>query len=52
VEIWDKGSFKIDRQESDVLEFTLNGEKLSGKYVLVHTGGKNWLLIRRKENPE
>ena len=48
VEIWDKGSFRLNREESDRLEFTLSGEKLSGDYVLIHTDSKNWLLIKRK----
>ncbi len=48
VEIWDKGSFRLNREEPDHLEFTLSGEKLSGDYVLIHTDSKNWLLIKRK----
>ena len=48
VEIWDKGEFKLDKRETGQLEITLAGEKLSGGYVLVHTDGKNWLLIKRK----
>jgi DNA ligase D-like protein (predicted 3'-phosphoesterase) len=48
VEIWDKGSFRLNREEPDRLEFTLKGEKLSGDYVLIHTDSKNWLLIKRK----
>ncbi len=48
VEIWDTGTFEINKDEIDLLEFTLNGEKLSGGYVLIHTGGRNWLLIKRK----
>jgi bifunctional non-homologous end joining protein LigD len=48
VEIWDKGSFRLDRETPDELEFTLEGHQLSGSYVLVHTDGKNWLLIKRK----
>lgn len=51
VEIWDKGTFEINRDEIDLLEFTLKGEKLSGGYALIHTDGKNWLLIKRKEYP-
>ncbi len=51
VDIWDKGEFKLDRKASDQLEFTLRGEKLSGGYVLIHTDGKNWLLIKRKAKP-
>jgi DNA ligase D-like protein (predicted 3'-phosphoesterase) len=48
VEIWDRGNFRLDRDEPDHLEFTLMGEKLSGKYILIHTDSKNWLLIKRK----
>ncbi len=51
VEIWDKGKFKLDKEASDRLEFTLWGKKLSGDYVLIHTDSKNWLLIKRKAKP-
>ena len=48
VEIWDRGSYTVERQEPDLLEIELNGEKLSGGYVLVHTDGRNWLVMKRK----
>ena len=48
VEIWDRGEFELTGQVPDRLEFTLRGEKLLGGYVLIHTDGKNWLLIKRK----
>ncbi|HEY92018.1 MAG TPA: 3'-phosphoesterase [Dehalococcoidia bacterium] len=48
VEIWDRGTYTLDRQETDLMEITLRGEKLNGEYVLVHTGDKNWLLMKRK----
>ncbi len=48
VEIWDKGEFDLDKRAPARLEFSLRGEKLSGEYVLIHTDGKNWLLIKRK----
>jgi len=48
VEIWDKGEFELSEQAPDRLGFTLRGERLSGGYVLIHTDGKNWLLIKRK----
>jgi len=51
VEIWDKGEFTLEGKTPDQLEFTLRGEKLSGGYVLIHTDGKNWLLIKRKTKP-
>lgn len=52
VEIWDRGEFTLDRQEPDLLEITLDGEKLSGGYVLVHTDGNNWLAMKRKPSKE
>ena len=48
VEIWDRGTFAVTRKEASQLEFTLKGEKLIGEYVLIHTDGKNWLLLKRK----
>ena len=49
VEIWDKGEFMLDSKSPDLLEITLAGKKLSGGYALIHTDGKNWLVIKRKE---
>ncbi len=48
VEIWDSGEFRLDSQAPDRLEFALKGKKLTGNYVLIHTGDKNWLLLKRK----
>ncbi len=48
VEIWDSGEFRLDSQTPDRLEFALSGKKLTGNYVLIHTDGKNWLLLKRK----
>jgi len=49
VEIWDKGKFELEKETANRLEFSLRGKKLSGSYALIHTDGKNWLFIRRKE---
>lgn len=51
VEIWDKGTFRLDNKSPEGLEFYLAGDKLKGDYVLVHTDGKNWLLLKRREKP-
>lgn len=51
VEIWDRGEFVLEGKMPDLLEFTLKGEKLSGGYALIHTSGKNWLLIKRRVKP-
>lgn len=49
--IWDRGTFKnikdksLEGQYNDgQLEIDLKGEKLRGKYVLINTDGKRWLL--------
>jgi DNA ligase D-like protein (predicted 3'-phosphoesterase) len=51
VEIWDKGTYRLDSKSDRQLEFNLQGDRLQGGYVLIHTDGKNWLLIKRKEKP-
>ncbi len=48
VEIWDRGEFRLEKQDVDKLEFSLEGKKLSGRYVLIHTNGNNWLFFKRK----
>ena len=49
VEIWDKGEFDLEAESADILEFSLMGGRLSGRYALIHTDDKEWLFIRRKE---
>ena len=38
----------LSKRLPDRLEFTLMGERLSGDYVIIHTGKNNWLLLKRK----
>ena len=47
VEIWDTGSFKLIDSNTKKIEFELIGKKVSGIYVLIHTGGSNWLLFKK-----
>lgn len=52
--IWDKGMFALEKggPEQDIIEFTLNGRKLKGRFALARmqkTGPKNWLLIKRRD---
>jgi DNA ligase D-like protein (predicted ligase)/DNA ligase D-like protein (predicted 3'-phosphoesterase) len=52
VEIWDKGVYEAKVWDEKMIEFTLKGEKLKGRYVLVRlkkAGEKSWLLLRGKE---
>jgi len=49
VEIWDKGTYTLKHRSKDKIEFTLNGEKLDGNYVLIRfKGDKNWLLFKKR----
>ncbi|MHB0911945.1 MAG: DNA polymerase ligase N-terminal domain-containing protein [Armatimonadota bacterium] len=48
VKIWDKGTYDMKEKDEKRMVFDLDGNRLSGGYVLVHTGGKNWLLFKRK----
>ncbi|MDP2718834.1 MAG: DNA polymerase ligase N-terminal domain-containing protein [Dehalococcoidia bacterium] len=48
VEIWDKGTFELQKLEAGKIEFSVRGNKLQGGYILIHTGGKNWLFLKRK----
>ena len=48
VEIWDSGTYDIEKREPGEISFVLRGGRLSGGYVLVHTGDKNWILLKRK----
>jgi bifunctional non-homologous end joining protein LigD len=63
VEVWDKGLFYPVNKDHEVisekkalaalkngeLKFLLKGEKLEGEFVLVKMNGKNWLLIKHKD---
>lgn len=63
--LWDRGTWvpadpePARAYESGMLKFTLNGEKLHGRWVLVRMGGKaaterheNWLLIKEHDEAE
>lgn len=48
VEIWDTGKYKLESMEKGKLVFRLEGRRLKGRYVLIHTSGKNWLIFNLK----
>lgn len=53
VKIWDKGTFEVKVWDEDKVEFTLNGKRLKGRYVLVRlkrAGEKSWLMLKGKED--
>jgi bifunctional non-homologous end joining protein LigD len=55
VMLWDTGTYEPETDDvgkalrAGELRFTLNGKKLRGGWVLVRTGGRKWLLIKRKD---
>jgi len=57
VMLWDHGTYEPDPEMEDVgkalrageLKLTLHGKKLHGGWVLVSTGGRRWLLLKRKD---
>lgn len=52
VKIWDKGTYELKVWDEKMVEFTLHGENLRGRYVLVRlkkAGEKSWLMLKGKE---
>jgi bifunctional non-homologous end joining protein LigD len=52
VKIFDKGNFDVKLWEKDKIEFTLHGNRLKSRYVLVRlkrAGEKDWLLLKGKQ---
>jgi DNA ligase D-like protein (predicted 3'-phosphoesterase) len=52
VKIWDRGTYDLVDRKDYKLVFNLNGEKLKGSYVLVHTKEKMWLIMKMKKETE
>lgn len=53
VEIWDKGDYELLERTDEKIIFSINGEKLKGKYCLIllkkSKKDKNWLFFKAKE---
>jgi len=53
VKIWDKGNYETKIWDENKIEFTLNGQRLKGRYILVRLkkakDDKSWLLLKGKE---
>ena len=52
VKIWDHGHFEVEKWRPDEVMVVLHGSKVSGRYVLFPTGGKNWMIHRMDPAPE
>jgi bifunctional non-homologous end joining protein LigD len=46
VAIWDRGRYLTEKWTGREVKVVLAGQRVSGRYVLIHTGGKNWLMHR------
>jgi bifunctional non-homologous end joining protein LigD len=44
--IWDSGSYEADKLRKDEVIATFDGERMSGRYALFQTRGKNWIIHR------
>jgi len=55
VEIWDSGTYELERKKEDKIVFHLKGTRLKGRYVLLipkwgtKPGKKQWLLMKAKD---
>jgi bifunctional non-homologous end joining protein LigD len=47
VAIWDNGTYAEKKWTDKEIAFDIKGKKLSGEYVMVHTQGKNWIMLKR-----
>jgi bifunctional non-homologous end joining protein LigD len=50
VTIWDRGTYTTKEWTDRKVEVTLDGSRVSGRYVLFHTDGRNW-MVRRLDPP-
>ncbi|MEW6600447.1 MAG: DNA polymerase ligase N-terminal domain-containing protein [Nitrospirota bacterium] len=46
VKIWDRGTYELESESAKTIVFELTGDRLRGKFSLVHLKGKQWLLIK------
>ncbi len=51
VRIWDRGFYELEKWRKDEVMVVLHGSKVSGRYVLFPTNGKNWMIHRMDPAP-
>jgi bifunctional non-homologous end joining protein LigD len=49
--VWDTGTYELHKYEPNEVLFTLHGARVDGRYALIHTRGKNW-IIHRMDPPQ
>ena len=52
IQVWDSGTYELEKWRDDEIIFSFDGERLHGRYVLFRAGGpKDW-MIHRMDPPE
>jgi bifunctional non-homologous end joining protein LigD len=46
MEIWDRGTFEVEKFRDDEVIATFAGERVEGRYALFQTDGDNWMIHR------
>ncbi|MDI3314904.1 MAG: ATP-dependent DNA ligase [Mycobacterium sp.] len=49
VVIWDSGTYDTEKFHDDEIIVVLHGNRISGRYALIHTNGNQWLIHRMKD---
>jgi bifunctional non-homologous end joining protein LigD len=52
VTIWDSGYFDLEKWRNNEVMVVLHGSRVSGRYVLFPTKGKNWMIHRMDPAPK
>ena len=48
VKIWDAGTYDLEKWEDGKIVVEFHGDRLGGRYALIRTDGKNWLLHKTR----
>src|SRR3954447_23304912 len=48
--VWDEGTVDVVRDEPAQLSFVLHGSKLRGRFSLIRTGERRWILIKVRDD--
>jgi bifunctional non-homologous end joining protein LigD len=51
VTIWDRGSYETEEWTERKVKVVLHGSRVTGRYVLFRTGGRNWMMHRMSPAP-
>jgi DNA ligase D-like protein (predicted 3'-phosphoesterase) len=47
--VWDEGTYEPRSERDGHLSFVLHGAKLEGGFALTRTGGKQWVLVKMRD---